>query len=70
MEEEYTELKNQTSRYYDEIRIIVNQTGVNMNGNVGIGTTSPAVLLHLENSNSTYTSPANTNDPTLASLVH
>jgi hypothetical protein len=34
-------------------------------GNVGIGTTSPAVLLHLENSNSTYTSPANTNVPAI-----
>jgi hypothetical protein len=31
-------------------RIIANQTGVNMNGDVGIGTTSPAAKLHLVDS--------------------
>ena len=34
-------------------------------GNVGIGTTSPLNLLHLENGNSTFTTPASTNVPNL-----
>lgn len=38
---------------------------MNGSGNVGIGTTSPTVRLHIENGNSTYTSPSSNNVPSI-----
>jgi hypothetical protein len=38
---------------------------ITSSGNIGISTSSPSVLLHLENSNSSYTSPANNNLPSI-----
>ena len=34
-------------------------------GNVGIGTTSPTTILHIENSNSSYSNPGSTNVPSI-----